>query len=303
MREWQTCGAVQHPEVGQGGQSVGADLYLGYGPLVYEKGRTVLGTVRDTGVKRTAIEPAKAFAILRLGYPVECEDELTQTLQLVSCFGTFGSRSRNGWGSLHIEGGGITTLSRQLLNGYLRPLIKCLQVDWPHAIGSDNKGPLVWITAPKNDWREVMKELAGIKIAFRTQPQLLSLEGKHDGDLSGRHVLAYPVTNHAVLGPINKKENEAGWVDVDTRTGKPKTDKRGKFIQSARLANQVRLKVAKHANGQFVGIIVHVPCKLPGVLVNKFEPKNAAFIRDNELRVWQQVHAVLDNSTNRLSRL
>ena len=67
-----------------------------------------------------------------------------------------------------------------------------------------------------------MKELARIKIAFRTQPAL-SLEGVPKGTFAKRHLLAYPVTQHAV--------SSSGWGN------------------QGRLANQLRFKVANQGHG------------------------------------------------------
>lgn len=303
LEQWQPCGTVRHPEVGQSGQNVGADLYLGYGPLGYERHRgTVLSTVKGMGTKRTAVEVNRVSATLRLYFPDDCEPELRQVIQLIVWFGTLGSRSRNGWGSLDIDSESIEPLTRAALIGFSRPLEKCLHLEWAHAIGSDAQGhPLVWTTKPGRDWREVMKELAGIKIALRTEPQLLSLTGKPDGNVSARHVLAYPLTNHAALGPVDVQANEAGWVDLDKQTKRPKTDKHGKYIQSVRLANQIRFKVAKADRNKFRGTIVHLPCKVPDELVNKLSSTDQKFIRNNELAVWQAVHNVLDREAMRLA--
>ncbi len=253
-------GRVKHREVGQSGQDVGAELYLGYGPLNYERGAgTSLNTVRGSGTKRSAIEPGAQPANMKIaapdGFPL---DELTQ---LIAWFGTLGSRSRNGWGSLGIEG--VTQPGKEdaLLARIARPLEDCMKQDWPHALGSDGKGLLIWITAPRANWREVMKELAGVKIAFRTQPRL-SLEGVRDGAFGDRHVLAYPVTHHTV----------SAWG------------------RDGRLANQLRYKVLKQGS-QFIGMAFHLPCALP-------LPQGPTAAR--QIDVWHAVHAVLDNKMTRL---
>jgi CRISPR-associated protein Cmr1 len=288
MKEWQACGTVHHPEVGQNGQNVGADLYLGYGPLGYERGKgTVLGTVRDTGVKRTAIEPVTTSATLQIIYPGEREDELKRTMQLIAWFGTLGSRSRNGWGSLAIEG--IRLLSREALNGAVRPFNECLKLEWAHGIGSDSKAPLVWTARPDSDWRNAIQALAKAKIGFRTNLKLKHGETPHqtkptDISFEDRHLLAYPLTHHAV----------AGWSE-ESAPGRLKYDCQGWVVQSARLANQLRFKVAEDAQGRFVACIVHLPCALPQVLAQALG-RNAPTVQQ-QTDIWRRVHAWLDNTT------
>jgi CRISPR-associated protein Cmr1 len=160
---------------------IGAQLYLGYGPLTFgdtggrnQQGRPIKGTVLNADPKRTAIA-AEVRQTLAVMVPEGHAPEIEQTIRLALWFGALGSRSRNGWGALQLEARPetdtplIPALTRASLNGVLRPLAQCLQLDWPHAIGTDEKGPLVWLTAPKGSWREVTKELARIKIAFRTE--------------------------------------------------------------------------------------------------------------------------------------
>lgn len=313
LDKWERDDKVTHPEV-DNPRGVGAALYLGFGPLTHgdtgktnERGLpikdTVLAEVKASPdrLKRTAIDE-KAKALLRLMLPETHEHELCTALQLAAWFGTLGSRSRNGWGALQMAHDHLKPLTRANLESLnvTRALSDCLQEEWPHAIGKDDRGPLVWKTRVTGDWRAIMKELAKLKIRLRTEPKILSFDGAGDGVLAARQILAYPVTNHAVLGPVNTRERVAGWVDLDARTGRPKTDRNGKFIQGERLANQIRFKLAKVADGKLEGVIVHLPCKVPDELVNKLSPADRQFIRNNELAVWKAVHTVLDNQATRL---
>ncbi|HWP84872.1 MAG TPA: RAMP superfamily CRISPR-associated protein [Terriglobia bacterium] len=298
QNKWQAGGKVHHPEVGNGGREIDAALYLGYGPLNFEKGK---GTV----AQRTAIAPVSENARLALLVQESDFAELQRTMQLIAHFGTLGSRSRNGWGSLELQPDKDTPAFEPLTRSNLerwnvcRPLAECLQLDWPHAIGRDEKGPLVWRLNPQNNWQAAIQQLAEIKIKVRTQPKDLSLDGKKDGEVVARHVLGYPLTNHAALGPINLEENEAGWVALDPRR-QPKKDKRGMYIQSARLASQLRFKVVVATAGKFQGMIFHLPCKVPDALIKKLSPNDQNFIRNKELAVWKAVHATLDNNARRI---
>ena len=262
-----------HPEVGR---PVGTELYLGYGPLDYDKvsKQARLGTSKSSGVQRTAIDD-KARAELRLRLPSAAAPEIEASLQLAHWFGTLGSRSRNAWGSLQLErkdGPALQPLSAAALACYLRPLQQCLEHDWPHAVGSDALGPLVWLTPERNGWREVMKDLARLKIAFRTQgapfPQ------SRPGALEGRHLMGYPVTNHDV--------QLSGWG------------------RNGRLPNQIRFKLHRVPGSRLRGVIVHLPCRLPPQLADGARGRTP-----DALSLWQAVHRVLQEQVqmNLLSRL
>lgn len=247
---------VPHPEAGR---QVGAELYLGYGP-------------RNAG--HTAIDH-DATASIRLSVPVEDIADLCHALQLAAWFGSIGSRSRNGWGSVQFSGDRLKPLSRSNLEslGVVQRLDACLRREWPHAIGSDRRGPLVWTTPAKANWRQVVRDLAEVKIAFRTQ-SALSLHGVRDGTFSDRHLLAYPVTHHRVRGET--------------------------WGNSGRLANQIRFKLLRETAG-VRGIIVHLPCSLPREMANELPPQVRRDLDDLQMKVWPKVHEVLDQRLTRLT--
>ncbi len=280
MKQWPAGGqTVFHAECGEHGKQVGAELYLGYGPLGFQAGQTSLNRIPNSDRQRTAID-TKPGAQLRLMFPTEHQADLSAALQLAAWFGTLGSRSRNGWGALHMQANGDNEiapipLTRSSLASLAvtRPLTSCLREDWPHAIGQDRAGPLVWRTRISGDWRQIMRELARIKIAFRTQPAL-SLDGVPGGTFSTRHFLAYPVTHHSVVG--------AEWGG------------------QGRLANQIRFKLQREGS-QLVGVIVHLPCRLPTAMAETLPPQVRSGIDTLQLQVWQDVHAMLDQHATRLA--
>ncbi len=237
-------------------RDIDAFTYLGYGPL------TTRGADFEVSKKRSALEPGKQANTLWLGFPDVHEQAIFQALQLIHWFGTMGSRSRNGWGSLVLNLGKSSPLTKNVIEPYTRNWLDCLQQEWAHAIGKDAKGPLIWQTQKVATWQDAMKNLAKMKIALRAElkvpastqyPQLLKY-----------HVLAYPVTSHTL--PAFKKE--------------------------ARLTNQLRFKVMKEGN-TYRGIIVHLPCRAPDETVEKLN-RNKSIFRNLELTVWPEVHAVLD---------
>ena len=239
---------VPHPEA----EKAGLLNYLGYGPI--DKGQFKNGAALQANEANT----------LSLAYPDDPANKIEQALQLIDWFGTLGGRSRNGWGSLGLSGQSALTRQNATLTGVLRPLADCLKLDWPHAIGQDNQGPLIWESgASFNDWQAAMRFLAQTKIGFRVH--LGFTTGKGSSQVEGRHILAYPVTNH----------------DVRAWGGQ------------ARLANQLRFKLFRDASGQLRVRIYHTPHKCP---------LTSGMSEAQECAVWQKIHIWLDQQAT-LTRL
>jgi CRISPR-associated protein Cmr1 len=252
-------GTVRHPEV-NGGRQVGADLYLGYGPVGQNSKLTC----------DRAIAPGKDGGTeLCLAFPREERDVLFNTLRLIQAFGTVGGRSRNGWGSLSLAGEGLPNAwtiikDTAFVRKRARHLSECLEKDWPHAIGLDDKGrPLIWTThPPKGSWNEVIKDLAEVKIKFRT---IFPFRGG-EGPLEQRHIIAYPVTRHKV----------SAW------------------SKDARVPNQLRFKVIEKGEGAFVGLAFHIPCSTPSEVGDK------RLSKAEQMEIWKKVHAKLDTLMQRV---
>jgi len=251
---------VDHDEVDprtfspyKGEKKVRADVYLGYGPI----GRS------------SAIADAIAKT-LHIRFPIEFKEDLLKAVQLAAWFGSIGSRSRNGWGSLHIEGESLLAyegLSEHALLNYAaaQPLANALRLDWGHGFSQRQDGRLAIWRVGKIDlqnksmegfgsWREAMEELARIKIGFRTAlkfPQEASPHSK----VQDRHVLAYPVTHHKIRGVDDQK----------------------------RLTNSLRFKVHRHGT-KFYCVIAHMPCAMPESFMTN--PPDVAF----QHRVWSTVY-------------
>ena len=90
LERWPPDPRVRHDEVRR---DVGAHLYLGYGPLKFERG-TILKASR-------ALAAGETISLLLLT-PPEHREEVVRALQLMAWFGAVGGRSRNGWGSLEL---------------------------------------------------------------------------------------------------------------------------------------------------------------------------------------------------------
>jgi CRISPR-associated protein Cmr1 len=247
-------GTVHHPETEKTGYKVGPHAYLGFGPL---DGRG--GTKLSKG--NAAIQAGES-ATLSLAVPNDHAAHIEQALTLMHHYGTLGGRSRNGWGSFSLTPLGNTpSLGGEVP---LRPLDEALRLDWPHAIGQDERGPLIWQTAPCADWKAMMKQLAIIKIGLRTKFGFTT--GKNAPHPEDRHWLSYPVTNHSVHPWGN----------------------------NARLPNSLRFKVRAAPGGQLVGVIFHVPCAPPPA----FGPNSTTLAG-----IWKKVHAFLDAPAQSLTRI
>ncbi len=234
---------------------IGSHLYLGFGPLGIDKAS------KKTALKKNAALQAGETNTLALAWP-ESEATISPMLQLIDWFGTVGGRSRNGWGSV-VFGLEALHAKHTQLDFVLRDLRECLRLDWPHAIGRDGQGPLIWESQQTfDDWKKAMIFLARTKIGFRCH--LPFSGGAPHRQAQDRHLLAYPVTHHAIAG----------------------------MNRDARLANQLRFKLFRDAAGQLRARIYHTPhdCPLP---MNNLD----------QLAVWQKVHAWLDDPAHGLQRL
>ncbi len=251
-KEVQSGEKVKHPEVRQ---HVGPLLYLGYGPLEVQKGNRAYPTV----LKGNAAIQQNEKARLSVALPAEHSADIRRAIELISAYGAIGGRSRNGWGSMHLnldpaDSGAAEDVS---LEQYRHPWLQALETKWPFAIGRDDQGALVWRTKQgQEDWIGIMRELAKLKIGLRTQ---FKFRDKRHSRPEDRHWLAYPVTNHFV----------GGWKNL-------------------RLPNSLRFKVRREESGKLRGVIFHMPCLPP----SDFKPRP-----DSIKKVWEQVHEYLDKET------
>ncbi|MBW7657711.1 hypothetical protein K1I42_10490 [Hydrogenophilus thermoluteolus] len=244
LRQWPQDTTVTHPSVRM---PIGSTLYLGYGPLTFNRNSS------KTALKANAAIQEQEQATLAIAYPEATASLLEQALWLMDRFGTLGGRARNGWGSYHLIPAhpGKEVGDKGLP---LRPWRHCFDRDWPHAIGTDEKGALIWKTAEHEDWKSLMRTLAIVKIGLRTQFRYTTGRGAQQPE--DRHWLSYPVTNHDV-----------------------------KNWNALRLPNQLRFKVRQTADGKLVGVIFHMPHLPPPA----FKPDREAIEK-----VWRCVHQFLD---------
>ncbi len=162
-------------KIGNGNQ-VAADLYLGYGPVEYNK------VTKKTSLKKPPALQAKDSAILSLAMPENCEHKIIETLALIDRFGTLGGRSRNGWGSVSLEPQGDSPALSINPRKFSAELGTALECDWARVIGCDGQKLLIWETEPCKGWEKAMVKLAELRKG-------LNANFKND-----RTWLNYPVT-------------------------------------------------------------------------------------------------------------
>lgn len=264
------------PKVSVGPGQVRADVYLGFGPVLpaskkLQRPSPMLG--------RSAIDPEKQANRLRVGFDAKATpeqiEEVREAIKLATWFGGVGSRSRNGWGSILFQGEQIPRIPQRHedLAAMYQPLKRALRPDrdWPHAIGEDEGRPLVWIGArggtAMREWREAVHFLASVRRDTRVSAKRF---GRH-GDVSANQLIAFPVTN----------ANNNAWGNDE------------------RLAGSLRFKVTRTGTG-FVPIAVHLPCALPERLAKKLSTSDRRWVEQNQLAIWQAVHAKLDQLMIRL---
>lgn len=209
-------GKSRHPEVSHGqGMDVDNALYLGFGPIRYENHQAIL---------RNYIKPGEIIK-LAIMMPENEVGMLVKTMALIHAFGTIGSRSRNGYGSLAVHD----------LSDYSLPCAVEFSAlvnspkKYPHGLGKDASQILVWDSVV-TDWEAAMRLLASTYMNVR-----LSLNIAPQG-LQKRHILGYPVTHH----------NVQGWGG-----------------NNGRMPSQLRLMVKRGTDGKLVARILHLPHSLP----------------------------------------
>ena len=152
---------------------------------------------------------------------------------------------------------------------YLRALDRCFELDWPHAIGADRDGPLVWTGRAVKNWREAVLALAQARLGVRA----IAKKFGRGQDISANQLIAYPVT----------KSGNNAWGNAE------------------RIASPLRLKVVKTPDG-LTPLLVHLPSAVPGPLLKKLSPSDQQWVRDHQVEVWRAVHADLDQRMHRLGK-
>jgi CRISPR-associated protein Cmr1 len=242
-----------HPD-----QQIPADLYLGYGP-VDQRSRQLSKS------REPAINAGETNTLTLSWKPMDQiqEEMINRLLGLIHLFGAAGSRANNGWGSLQIQDqpfpstNDIPAIDFQV----------ALQRDWPHAVGMDEKGLLIWQSRAFSDWNGAMNFAARVLSVMRT----IGKRAKGPG-LTGVFLLGYPVQGpHA----IRRLPRESRW------------------------AAQMRLKVMRPKQGEYRTLVFHLPHRPPPPLWNRFDAAQRKWVEQNQAIIWNAIHTWLDEKMER----
>ncbi len=202
---------IKHPEVNNGRVD----------PLNYLAGMGLIHFRK--GILHSYFSPGGHFELTITAPP----EDVRKMLLLFKAFAAAGSRSRNGWGSLNILAkkgfSESPESSAASLQTTIKPFTETFSCDYPHCLGADAKGLLLWQTqVATENWEDCLRMLADTYVKTRLSLQIAG-RGKQE-----RHLLGYPVTNHSV----------------------PKWN---------RHASALRLLVKKSGAGLYRGYILHIP--------------------------------------------
>lgn len=258
--EMPSLGVLEHPEVkNPAGKHIPLDrrLYLGYGPITNAKVDGKYKTIFRKFIKPGSVVKASVYV------PNSSTETLRHALSFLSHFGTFGSRSRNGFGSVSLLYD-KTKLSLVSIAELMRTSIAFddrmgqSNKKYPSQLCSDGK-LLCWeyvtnSNDPSQAWQDIFKNFAEIYMRTRTR---LTFQSKHK--LEERHLLGYPA------GANHKVDDWGG--------------------NKGRMPSQLRLMVKRNDQEQIVGRILHLPHPIPKQWDNRL---------GSQADIWKQVHAFLD---------
>lgn len=121
----------------------------------------------DRNAIKAEANSKEAACQLTLAFPEDNAARLSEVMQLIHNFGLLGSRSRGGWGALHIDK--MSPFSANEAACYARDLAKCLEGDWAMSLAKDDKGLCTWDSnITFTSWDKAMKFIATHRKAVRT---------------------------------------------------------------------------------------------------------------------------------------
>lgn len=248
---------IHHPEVRD---PMSFETYLGMGPIFgreYKK-----NYIREDSTVTLSLEIPNDRNIIFY---------IIKTLTLIDLFGSVGSRSRNGWGSISIQEISINNknaalLSKERIYDDLKDWRQAFANDeireYPFYLGKDKNGILCWESIEDfSHWSDAMHFLADAYMHLKTHFNF-SEENIRNNRLDKRHLLGYPITHHNVA-----------------------------LEDWKRLPSQLLLKVIKINRRKYKAQIFHLPSAIPLVW-----DKNSS--GSGQLGIWQEVHDFLDEYTD-----
>jgi len=253
---------------------VRSDVYLGYGPVSAPSKKE--GRPKPTLAHPPAIAPDESARLTVVFPPGDEGEAVEKALMLIHWIGNLGGRANNGWGAIHLSPEGKTgefpALDGAMLARMARPLSDCLGVEWPHAIGHDETGPLVWRSREAQPgWEQIVGELAELKVSVRRKAK--GFRGPQS--IGGVHLLGYPAGDRWKLPALG---NDARW------------------------GCQLRFSVATE-EGRLRALVYHLPHRMPGTLTTQLDGGQARWLEQHQEPVWREIHSYLDSRDSGFERL
>ncbi|MEZ0329228.1 MAG: type III-B CRISPR module RAMP protein Cmr1 [Dissulfuribacterales bacterium] len=246
-----TVAEVDHPECERTRQRTNPLNYLAGMGLIHYK----------NGILHSYFKPGEKFKLC-LTVSDEKRESIQLVLELIKKFGAIGSRSRNGWGCFSFANS--INISDSL---FIKSFQNAFDRDYPHCLGKDNEGLLLWKTKNSREkWELCMRDLAEIYISIRAGNANLNIQRLDviNGSPPERHLLGYPVTNHSV--------NLPNWGN------------------QGRHGSALRLIVRKE-DGNYHGYILHLP--------HLFSTAMWQNDKNRQIEIWKKVHGSLDKLCQR----
>lgn len=149
-------------------------LYLGYGP--------VQNNIPDM---KNFVKAGSKISMV-LAAPKEEEEHLIDVLTLINLFGEVGSRSRKSFGSVEIipEADSFKLNNLKALREHIPSLVQNFTdamnsgKNYPHCIGSDEKGLLCWNTQDRESYSDVLDDLTEIYKGAVQKAKSASADGR-----------------------------------------------------------------------------------------------------------------------------
>lgn len=242
---------IQHPEVQRG--KINSLLYLAN-----------MGILNSRLIPKCKYFPNQQTFKIHLSFSKNLREQFLPALYLFQNLGSLGARSRNAWGSIGIS---IESASKGIPgNIFIQPWEVLFEQDYPHGIGKDEKGVLLWES--KIDylkWEDAMHTLAESYVELRTSdPFKFPQSSPPHKDPQPRHLLGYPVgTKHQVKG----------------------------WSKSARSASELRFTLKPRENRLNI-VIFHVPHLFDRSMIKS----RSLSPMEEQIKIWKQVHNYFDKS-------
>ena len=246
-------GFKENPEANNRNVSLAA--YLGMGPVHF-----------SGSIEKKPILPGQKFDF-SVTYPQDHEEEIMDALSLFAVFGSLGSRSRNGWGGIHLVPAPKNTPFESMGRLYKKygeeiTTIFAKNKEYPFKLAynsgkNEKRLAMMWKIAQGERWQDVM-QTAGER--YMDARQVLKFPKTKNKVVQKRHIVGYPVTNHPVE-------------DWDKSNG--------------RMPSQLRI-VVRRTKDIFYSYFLHLPHRIP----HTWDEKKLG----SELSVWQELHTWLNKN-------